>query len=86
MDNSNGHARIEDFRFYTDKVHTMEVEMARISESVRHLGEKIDSLTTEVKKITEEKSPQSLRDKTNTFVQVLTVFLVIVSMIIPHLK
>jgi hypothetical protein len=86
MDNNNGHSRLEDFRAYTDKVHTMEVEMARISESVRHLGEKIDNLSIEVRKISEEESPKTLRDKTNMYVQVLTVLLVLVSMILPHLK
>ena len=86
----NGHARFEDLRTsvtnYTDKVHTLEIEVVRIVECLHHIEEKIDNLQASVSKIKENEDPKSLREKTAVWVQVLTVVLVLISMVTPHLK
>ena len=87
---ANGHARFEDLRSnvvtYTEKVHNLDVEVARISECLVHIEDKIDLLQESITKLKENDDPKSLREKANTWVQILTVLLVIVSMIIPHWK
>lgn len=87
---SNGHARFEDLRtnvgVYIEKVHGLDVEVARISECLNHIEDKIDLLQEAVTNLKEHNDPKNLRDKINTWVQVLTVILVFVSMVMPHFK
>lgn len=87
---SNGHARFEDLKLsvgtYTEKVHSMEVEVARISECLHHIEGKIDTLQMSISKMKENEDPKSIREKVNTWVQVLTVLLVLLSMVLPHIK
>jgi hypothetical protein len=87
---SNGHARFEDLKSsvtnYTDKVHTLELEVVRIVECLHHIEDKIDNLQASVSKIKENEDPKSLREKTAVWIQVITVVLVIISMLIPHMR
>jgi predicted nucleic acid-binding Zn-ribbon protein len=87
---TNGHARFEDLRSnvgtYIEKVHTLEVEVARMSECLHHIENKIDNLQVSLSKIKENEDPKSLREKVNTWVQLVTVVLVLVSMVLPHIK
>lgn len=87
---SNGHARFEDLKtsvvHYTDKVHTLEIEVARVVECLHHIEEKIDNLQASVSKIKENEDPKSLREKVATWVQVITLVLLMLSMMLPHFK
>lgn len=89
-ESTNGHARFEDLRMsvglYTEKVHSVEVEVARISECLHHIEEKIDTLQASLSKMKENEDPKSVREKVNTWVQLVTVVLVLISMVMPHLK
>lgn len=87
---TNGHARFEDLKTsvgnYTEKVHTLEIEVARVVECLHHIEGKIDTLQSSITKMKENEDPKSLREKVSIWVQVLTVLLVLIAMVLPHLK
>lgn len=89
-DSSNGHARFEDLRtnvgVYIEKVHSLDVEVARISECLVHIEDKLDILQESVTELKTHSDPRAQRERVNVWVQVFTVILLLVSILLPTLK